>query len=256
MCKPTYFNVIHKNLNVHMSMEIPVDKKKALIQYNSLIYELHKHDVIIKYIPESPGLVDAVFAANAGVFIGPNTFVISNFSAIPRIPELYNIKDFFKRTYNIVDTYNKFEGAGDVLYSHNERILWLGYGFRTDVKVASEINFPNLQTLELVDPRFYHLDTCFCPLKDYVMLYVPAFSGESFQKIVKEFDSRIICVSEEDAVNFACNSLYVSITSTLIGHKYSISLKETLSSLGITTSECDMSEFLKSGGSVKCCVLS
>ena len=255
MCKPTYFDVIHKNLNIHMSMENPVDKKKAESQYNVLTYELHKQGLNIKYIPERPGLVDAVFAANAGVFVGPNSFVISNFSAIPRIPELFYIEEFFKRTYNIIHTDNKFEGAGDALYSHNERIIWLGYGFRTDINVVSEINFPLKITLELVDPRFYHLDTCFCPLEDYVMLYVPAFSEASFNKIKAEFGNRIICVSEEDAMNFACNSLYIPITSTLVGHKYSLSLKEQLSGLGISTIECDMSEFLKSGGSVKCCVL-
>ena len=215
MCKPTWF-----------------DNEKAGIQYNALTYELHKEGVIIKYISD----VDSV--ANAGVFVGPNTFLMSSESLL---------KDFFKRTYNILVTNHKFEGSRDVLYSHNEKILWLAHGFRTDVKVASDIGFPNLKTLELVDPRFYHLDTCFCPfLKDCVMLYVPAFSEDSFNKIKKEFGDRIIQVCEEDALNFACNSLYIPTTSTLIGHKYSASLKQQLWSLKISTTECNMSALSKS----------
>ena len=58
-----------------------------------------------------------------------------------------------------------FEGAGDALFCGET--LFAGYRFRSDVRshqwVGERLGVPVLP-LELVDPRFYHLDTCFCPL--------------------------------------------------------------------------------------------
>ena len=66
-------------------------------------------------------------------------------------------------------------------------------------------------------------------------------------------------MSKEDALNFACNSVVVGDDKndnlTLIGHKYSNTLKKQFERVGLSHIECDMSEFLLSGGSTKCAVI-
>ena len=133
----------------------------------------------------------------------------------------------------------------------------MGHGFRTELSAQKELQdiFPEskVQALHLVDQQFYHLDTCFCILKEStVMYYSPAFDTESKNKIIQSFDV-CIDVSGEDAKNFACNA--VNCNSYVILHNASSKLKTTLQEHGFTVIENNMSEFLLSGGSVKCCAL-
>ena len=67
-----------------------------------------------------------------------------------------------------------FEGEGDALFAGDA--LFCGYKFRTDVSahrsVADILNCLVI-SVELVDPRFYHIDTCFCPLTGWRRGLVP-----------------------------------------------------------------------------------
>ncbi len=55
-------------------------------------------------------------------------------------------------------------------------ILFGGYRFRSDAKshlwIGHQLKVEALP-LELVDPRFYHLDTCFCPIDLESAIYYP-----------------------------------------------------------------------------------
>ena len=55
-------------------------------------------------------------------------------------------------------------------------------------------------------------------------------------------------------MNFACNSISVP-NNIIIGHCFSDNLKSKLKDINYNTIENNMSEFLLSGGSTKCCVL-
>ena len=61
--------------------------------------------------------------------------------------------------------------------------LWAGYGFRSELDshpyLAKWLKLEVI-SLRLIDPRFYHLDTCFCPLDGGWLLYYPqAFDSYS-----------------------------------------------------------------------------
>ena len=64
-----------------------------------------------------------------------------------------------------------FEGAGDALLDRGGQWLWAGYGFRSELDshayLAQWLDVEVL-SLRLVDRRFYHLDTCFCPLSRWL----------------------------------------------------------------------------------------
>ena len=267
MCKPTYFDVKHFLLNDHMTMIKDVDKWKAGFQWKKLRSTLHNNGVNLEFIEPKNRLVDMVFSANGGL-IYKNKALVSKFSAEPREREQKEYFNYFTNNgYDVYNMHNYFEGAGDALFSHNKKHLWIGYGFRSSLASMFEINNIlndeniDIHSLQLVDGRWYHLDTCFCPIgKDSLLLYENAFTPKSLTKIYSVYDeNKVIKVTAEDAINFACNSICIpSITNsaTIIGHKFSKELKYNLFDRDFNVIENDMSEFLLSGGSTKCCVLS
>lgn len=259
MCKPTYFDVIHKDLNAHMTMYKPVDKKLALIQYTNLTNFLRSIGVVVNFIESRPSLVDMVFAAN-GALIDKQSHsaIIATFAASPRQDESIYWKSFLESQNFKIHALNvSFEGQGDALFSHHDSKLWIGHGFRTSseaVRIVSKLfDNKNVLSLKLIHPKYYHLDTCFCVLNQNCVMYYPdAFDTQSLTLIESNFEDRII-VSQNDAESFACNA--VQISNYVILHSASETLKHKLSSRNLTVVENNMSEFLLSGGSVKCCVL-
>ena len=259
MCRPTHYDVVHENLNFHMNMQTSVNKHQAHMQYWNLVRKISSCGANIKFIESQNNLVDMVFAANGALIDkATHTAIIANFAAKPRIEESNLWKSFLKNnSFKIKMMKNKFEGQGDALFSHSDKILWYGYGFRSSYEAASELKsvlqHVTIQTLKLVDERFYHLDTCFCVLSnDSVMYYPNAFDDESQKKIENMFQIKII-VSEYDAQKFSCNA--ICIYNNVFLHEASLNLRNSLNEIGYTVIENNMSEFLLSGGSAKCCVM-
>jgi N-dimethylarginine dimethylaminohydrolase len=109
-----------------------------------------------------------------------------------------------------------------------------------------------VQLLRLQDPRFYHLDTCFCPLENGQLLYFSeAFDAPSNAAIEARFPAdRRFDVGEEDATSFACNA--VNIGNHVMLNRASDSLKVWLNARGFQVTETGVSEFMKAGGATKC----
>ena len=137
--------------------------------------------------------------------------------------------------------------------------LWAGYGWRTSIASHALLQelWPACEvvSLRLVDPRFYHLDTCLSPLANGDILYFPdAFDAESRQRIEAFYPAhRRIAVEEEDALRFACNA--INIGATIVLNQISPALCATLDARGFTIIQVALSEFLKAGGAAKCLVL-
>jgi N-dimethylarginine dimethylaminohydrolase len=201
-----------------------------------------------------------VFAANAGL-IYKNTFIPSEFKHPQRQVEEPYFQHWFESMDFDIPTRSRdrlsFEGAGDALFSSSRKILWMGFGHRTsgDYKFYLDTVFEDtnviVRPLQLVDPRWYHLDTCFCPLDSGELLwYPPAFSPEARAVIELWYEDNDIKVSEEDALAFACNA--VSVGDNIIVPRISEELESTLTDHGYYVTSVDMSQFLRSGGACKC----
>jgi lysine-ketoglutarate reductase/saccharopine dehydrogenase-like protein (TIGR00300 family) len=151
-----------------------------------------------------------------------------------------------------------FEGAGDALLDREGRWLWAGYGFRSELDshpyLAKWLDIEVL-SLRLMDERFYHLDTCFCPLSNgYLLYYPPAFDAYSNRLIeMRVPEAKRIAIAEPDAVNFACNA--VNIEDIVILNQASDDLKQRLTNAGFRVIETPLTEFLKAGGASKCLTL-
>ena len=109
-----------------------------------------------------------------------------------------------------------FEGAGDALFCGET--LFAGYRFRSDVRshqwVGERLGVEVLP-MELVDPRFYHLDTCFCPLAPDRALYYPGAFDEYGRSVLRDRIPNLIEVAAEEAVSFSCNAVVVGETVVL-----------------------------------------
>ena len=104
--------------------------------------------------------------------------------------------------------------------------------------------------LELIDPRFYHLDTCFCPLAPDVALYYPGAFDEYGCSVLRDRIARLIEVVPEEAIPFSCNAVVVG--RVVILNDGAPKLARTLEECGFTVRPLGFSEFIKSGGSAKC----
>jgi N-dimethylarginine dimethylaminohydrolase len=151
-----------------------------------------------------------------------------------------------------------FEGAGDALFDRGDGTLWMAHGHRS-ISAAREVLHDRLgvevETLRLTDTRFYHLDTCFCPLDGgYLMYYPTAFDEPSNAAIEKRVPrERRIAIGEEDALAFACNA--VNIDDTVIVNRATPGFVKALSAKGFDVVQTPLSEFMKAGGSAKCLTL-
>jgi N-dimethylarginine dimethylaminohydrolase len=259
MCRPDYFTVDYV-INPWMAgHESSLDIDLANTQWQSLRDTIAEYVEIAEIEPQV-GLPDLVFTANAGAVYGDKA-VASHFMPQERRPEEVHYKKWFRDNgFELLDLDEKigFEGAGDCLFDRGGPWLWTGYGYRTEIEAHAEIQKffdVELVSIKLIDSRFYHIDTCFCPLTDgFLMYHPPAF----------DFDSRIaietripphkrIIVDTMDAGNFACNA--VNVGDTVILHKVSDPLKARLMLAGFKVREVGLSEFLKAGGSAKCLTL-
>ncbi|MEO1202192.1 MAG: arginine deiminase-related protein [Pseudomonadota bacterium] len=259
MCSPDYFTIDYV-INPWMTNHAePLDLGRAKDQWTELRDTIGEYADVVTIDPQ-PGLPDMVFTANAGAVLG-NRAIASHFIPEERRPEEPHFKRWFRdQGFELLALDEKigFEGAGDCLHDRGGEWVWTGHGFRTEVEAHSEIaRFFDREVvpLRLVEDRFYHIDTCFCPLSDgYLMYHPPAFDFDTRTTIEARvpFKKRIV-VDTYDARRFACNA--VNIGDRVIMNKASKPLKKTLAEHGFELIEVDVTEFLKAGGSTKCLTL-
>ena len=259
MCAPHHYDVDYvinpwMEGNIHRS-----SRDTAQAQWDQL-YQVLKTYAAVDLVEPQKGWPDMVFTANAGLVLG-NTVVLSRFFHPERQGEEPYFQQWFEDQGYTVHTLPKslpFEGAGDALLDRSGRWLWAGYGFRSELDshpyLAKWLDVEVL-SLRLVDRRFYHLDTCFCPLTDGYLLYYPAaFDTYSNRMIELRVPAeKRIAIDELDAVNFACNS--VNVGTVVVMNKASDGLKQILGDRGFTVVETPLTEFLKAGGAAKCLTL-
>ncbi len=258
MCEPRFFEVSYV-INPWMTgNQGLVNMELAAKQWKNF-HDILSSKASIRLIEPVAGLPDMVFTANGGLVCRDHEVVVSSFRYPERQAESPYFSKFFEDSgYRIMRLNSdiKFEGAGDALYDSNGQV-WFGYGHRSDEEALDEIAtilHARVYGLTLVDPRWYHLDTAFCPLANgYVIAHEKAFSSQSVNKIKNEFSDRIIWVSDQDANNFACNA--VNIGNDIILNKASDELKAALSKNNFYVIEVDVSEFIKAGGACKCLTL-
>ena len=255
MCPPDHYGIEYE-INPWMSRSQGSTRETAQRQWSALYEILRSLGVTIELMTPQPGLPDLVFTANAGLVYG-SRFFSSRFRYEVRARETPHFDAWFAAHGYSVEHLPQgmyFEGAGDALFCGP--ILVAGYRIRSDVqghqylaKVLGKLVLP----LELINPRFYHLDTCFCPLAPGEALYYSAAFDAYGQKVLRNQIPRLLAVNEAEAHRFACNAVVVG--KTVVTNTGCDRLAADLKSWGYETVATELDEFLKAGGSAKCLTL-
>lgn len=259
MCPPEHFEVAYI-INPWMEGNIAHGRNPlALQQWTELVQEISKVAQVASISPQA-GVPDMVFTANAGLVL-ENQVVLSHFRHAERqLEEVYFAKWFGEQGFDVIrlPAGMAFEGAGDALLDRRLALLWMGYGHRSEKACASLLSQAldmDVQALKLVSGRFYHLDTCFCPLEGgYLMYYPDAFDALSQAQIAALVPEEYrIPVSKADAFDFACNA--VNCSRDIFLNRASVPLINDLQSRGFMVHQTPLTEFMKAGGSAKCLTL-
>ena len=253
MCKPTHYGIKY-SINPWMNLENQSDYSKSQKQWQKLHDTILSTGAEIEHVEPHSDVPDIVFTANAAL-IYENKCIISNFKFDERKKEEKFYEEKLGEYYDIVRLPRElnFEGAGDALFSENKLIM--AHGFRTSIDslhAIDEVLELDSIKVKLIDPYFYHLDTCFCPLEKNKAIYFPkAFHRDSVKALNENMD--MIPVPENDAKKFACNA--VVIGNYVIIPEGCDETKRLLERMNFNVLCCDMSEFLKAGGACKCLTL-
>jgi N-dimethylarginine dimethylaminohydrolase len=255
MCPPRYYGIEYE-INPWMSRSRGSIAERAHQQWSVLHETLCKLEVKVELLEPVPQLPDLVFTANAGL-VYRERFLSSNFRFEVRARESPYFDAWFAAHGFTVEHLPEglfFEGAGDALFCG--AALFAGYRIRSDVRghhhIGQVLNKQALP-LELVDPRFYHLDTCFCPLAPGEAIYYPAAFDSYGRRVLETNVPNLLAVAEPEAVRFACNAVVVG--KTVIVNTGCERLAEGLRERGYEPIAVELDEFLKAGGSAKCLTL-
>lgn len=226
---------------------------------------LEKLGCEVETIGAVQGLPDLVFPANAAVVLDGRA-LMARFRHPERQEEEPVFREVFCRLkrrgllHDIVDFPEGVlqEGAGDAIWDEGRRLFWAGHGprsSRASLAVIARTFGQEVVGLELASERYYHLDTCFCPLAGGKVLYYPrAFTPAALAAIRERVaEDQRIEATDAEAEAFCVNA--VNLDARIVMAKAPGSLRRKLSSRGYRVSEVDLSPFILSGGAAYCMTL-
>ena len=253
MTPPQFFAVDYA-INPWMDTDTPVDTTVAVAQWKHLRDTYLRLGHQVDLVAPVPGLPDMVYAANGGLILN-GAALVARFKYPQRQQESSAYRDWMRsHGYTPVQTQHVNEGQGDLL-PVGEMIL-AGTGFRTDPRAHTEIaaifGRPVI-TLQLIDPRFYHLDTALSVLDETTIAYYPPAFAECSRAQLETLFPDALVVDSADAYVFGLNA--VSDGRHVVHPAAAVGFAEQLRQAGFEPIGVEMSELLKGGGSVKCCTL-
>lgn len=266
MCEPKHFAVSY-SINPWMDPANWASDEHAIAvrQWAALQDALAQAGAAIEHVAPQPGLPDLVFTANAAVVHG-GTALTARF----RHPERQGEEPVFAAAFESLRARGLIErvaalpdgvvmeGAGDCLFDEARNLFWMGFGHRSERRAADAIEATfgvPVEPLQLADPRFYHLDTAFCPLPSGDVIYhAGAFTDEGRAAIAARVpESKRVVLSEAEAAQFSANA--VCVGQTIVMSRCSDALRKRLGRRGYQVVATPLDTFLQSGGSAACLTL-
>jgi N-dimethylarginine dimethylaminohydrolase len=214
-------------------------------------------------------LPDIVYAANTGLLLKglpEKVVLLSNMKYVSRKQETIHIKKILN-SIDIKTFYfpkdEPFEGEGECKWFYGGKLLLLGYGFRSNIKTVDclqkvlnkiynlyDITPPTVVGIHLINPKYYHLDISLCAVSDTECI-IHKNATDDLPLLQKLLKINIIDTKDSFVLNL------IPLKDKVVTHKLSSSKdKHFLQKIfQRPIIETDVSEFEKSGGSVKCLVL-
>jgi N-dimethylarginine dimethylaminohydrolase len=255
MCPPDYYGIFYE-INPWMNKARQADHAVAVEQWNGLRERIETAGAEVSLLAPVEGLPDLVFTANAAMIFGKRA-LLSRFRHPQRQgEEPYNRRWLSEQGFEILEVPpgTSFEGAGDALFCGET--LFAGYRMRSDATGHQSVGRMlgvRVIPVELVEPRYYHLDTCFCPLAPGLAIWYPPAFDSYGQRAIAEHVPDLIAVERSEAERFACNAVVVG--KLVISNVDCDSLHAALAGRGYVPVATPLDEFVKAGGSAKCLTL-
>ena len=263
MCPPDHYDVVDVK-NPFMAGHVgQVHRELARAQWEALVTAFERRGVGVERIAPEPGREDMVFCANQTLPAldprGRRVCLLAHMKHPSRREEVPAFARWFEEHGWQVEAVGSpaqlFEGCGDAVWHPGRRLLWGGWGQRTEAgiypAIAKRLELPVL-TLELATSRFYHLDTCFCPVDEKTVLVHPPSLAEEGMELVRAVFEDVIEVDQREAMDLmACNAaaFFGKVVFLQRGAKKT---NAALQKRGFEVVEVETGEFMKSGGSVFC----
>jgi N-dimethylarginine dimethylaminohydrolase len=264
MCRPEHFTVSY-TINPWMEPAKPTDTAKAIAQWQQLhdLYLELGHEV--ELIDPLAGYPDMVYTANGGFLIDGRAYV-PEFRFVERQGEAPAFAEWFRANgFDTVMPKEVNEGEGDFLLVGD--VILAGTGFRStgdSHREVGEVFGREVVSLNLVDPRFYHLDTAIAVLDPVQgaadggperanIAYLPGAFDDAGRAILEERFPDAILVSDSDGAVFGLNS--ASDGYNVIISPRATGFEKQLRERGYNPIMVDLSELLLGGGGIKCCTL-
>src|SRR5437763_8275545 len=234
-------------------------------EWGALYRKLTKLGAAIELLAPVSGLPDLVFTANAAIVLDGRA-LLAHFRHPERQREEAHFEAAFRalQARGLIDAMRKLpkdlvlEGAGDCVWDARRKLFWMGYGPRSDVSAARAVEAlfaQDVVTLELADPRFYHMDTALAPLPGGEVMYLPqAFDASGLGAICERVapEDRLQ-LSLEDGCRLAANA--VCLGRTLVLSDAGARLRAQLEERGYCVVATPLPSFLRSGGAAFCLAL-
>ena len=258
MCPPEHFDVTYA-INPWMDPTVPVDAAQAMRQWDTLRQTYLGLGHCVDVVTPEAGLPDMVFSANGALVLAGRALgarlkhpqrqrespvYLTWLQQAAARGELAEVRE----PAHINECEGDFVVVGELVLA--------GHGFRTDPSAHLEVQkffgVP-VVSLELVDPRYYHLDTALAPLDETnIAYYPPAFSPGSRAVLRRLFPDAVLA-SEHDAAVLGLNAVTDGVNVILSAQAEH--LAQQLRERGFRPIAVDLSELLKAGGGAKCCSL-
>jgi N-dimethylarginine dimethylaminohydrolase len=255
MVPAEHFGVLYE-INPWMHREVAADPDRSLRQWTNVRDAIEQAGARVTILDPVDGLPDMVFTANAGLVWG-DRFVPSRFRHAERSgEEAYDKLWAHAAGFGVTELPGRpfFEGAGDAL-PFRDRIL-AGYRTRSEfdshTALAKTLDVEVL-SVELVDQRFYHLDLTFCPLDNDHAIVVPDAWDSYGRSVVQSLVPSPIVLEPDEALAFCANSAVID--DVIVMPSCTPRLERELKAIGLQVHVCDVAEFLKAGGGVRCLTL-
>lgn len=263
---------IQRDENPYVDVDSRHSKHKCMKQHGNLVCAFTASPSIVYKLPHPTApLSDIVFCADAGLSLprlGRPLLLLHNMKYKHRQDELPYLKRCFKSIQLDTIEYpgtEPFEGQAELKWFHGGRKAVCGYGFRSTKKTFAELDKlfqklygdekPELLVIRLISPLYYHLDIAMLEYNDNrCIVHRCAFSTASLRKLEQFLGKDHVNVIDTPDT-FCLNSVVDG--AHLITHQLTDPhMQSKLESItGLTIKQVDVSEFEKSGGSVRCMTL-
>jgi len=270
MCPPDFFEVSYA-INPWMDPDSWDGERGELArrsksEWQSLVQVFTGLGAEVEQLTPVPGAPDLVFTANAAIVLDGKALLARFLDDERRVEEPFN-EAFFrslvgKGILREVQTLPKGmfqEGAGDCSWDSKRGHFWAGYGQRSRIEAVDLIEEyfgRQVVPLELVDPKYYHVDTCLSVLSSgHIVYYPPAFSEHS-RKLIEQAAGGanwLIAADEQDAATLAVNM--VNIGNSVVMAACGEQLEAAINEAGFNVIRAPLTSFGMSGGAAFCLTL-